>query len=58
MDEDEVVIRQSGEVSGHSSANTMGLSVVLEVFVVSEDGDRVRGSCKEVSPVIEASDNG
>ena len=35
----------------------MGLSVILEVFVVSEDGDRMRGSCEEVSPVVKASDN-
>ena len=57
MDKGEVVIGQSGEISGHLSANTMGLMVVLEVFVVSEDGDRVRGSCEEVLPVVKASDN-
>ena len=58
MYEDKVVICQLGKVSGHSMANAMGLSVVLEVFMVSEEGDRVRGTCKEVLPVIEASDNG
>ena len=58
MDKGEVVVCQPGEVSGHSSTNTMGLSVILEVFVVGEDGDRMRGSGKEMSPVVEASDHG
>ena len=56
MDKDEVVVCQSGEVSGYSLTNAMGLSVILEVFVVGEDGDRMGGSSKEVSPVVKASD--
>ena len=57
MDKDEVVVCQPGEIFGYLSTNAMGLSVILEVFVVSEDGDRVRGSGKEVSPVVKASDH-
>ena len=57
MDKDKVVVCQLWEVSGYMAANVVGLAVVLEVFMIGEDSNGMRGSCKEVTPVVETSDN-
>jgi hypothetical protein len=45
-----VVISEAGDVACDASVDTLGSAVILQIFVVSEDRDRVCGVRKEVPP--------
>ncbi len=47
-----VVIRQSWDISGYPSIDSLGVTVVLKVFVVCEHFYFVWGPHEEVSPVF------
>ncbi len=54
----DIVVRQSQEVTGNVSVNSLRVSPVLEIVVVREDDDWVGAPDEEVSPVFKASNNG
>jgi len=45
VDKLEVVVCQFGEIAGYTSVDALWVAVVLEVFVVGEDGNGVWGAC-------------
>jgi hypothetical protein len=46
------------DVAGHTAADFMCLSVVLEVGMIGKDKDFVLGPKEEVAPVFQSSNNG
>jgi hypothetical protein len=51
-----IVISEAGDVMCDVSVDTLGIAVILQIFMVCEDCDWVCGVCKEVSPGFQAVD--
>ena len=55
MDEDIVIICESGNISGHATVNMLWVSIVFKVLMVSIHCNGVLGAYKKVTPMGEAS---
>ena len=50
----EVVVSEFRKITSDTSADSLRITIILEIFVIGKDGNRVSRAGKEMAPIVEA----